>query len=168
MTYIMVDIESDGPAPGLYSMIAIGAVDVSDFNNNFLGYLAPITGKYVPEALAVSGFSRKEVWEFPEAEITMQRFGDWLSSFKKPIFISDNNGFDWSFVNYYLHRFYGKNPFGFSSRNMNDLYKGYTNDMYASFKSFRKTKHDHNPLNDAIGNAEALLEMKRRGLRINI
>ena len=33
-------------------------------------------------------------------------------------------------------------------------------------KLYRKTKHDHNPLNDALGNAEALLAMKELGLKI--
>ena len=33
-------------------------------------------------------------------------------------------------------------------------------------KLFRKTAHDHNPVNDAKGNAEALLSMKEMGLKI--
>jgi hypothetical protein len=32
-------------------------------------------------------------------------------------------------------------------------------DYYASFKALRKTKHTHHPLDDATGNAEALLVM---------
>jgi hypothetical protein len=39
-------------------------------------------------------------------------------------------------------------------------------DTFAKWKHLRKTAHDHNPVNDALGNAEALLEMKRRGLNI--
>jgi hypothetical protein len=36
-----------------------------------------------------------------------------------------------------------------------------------NFKHLRQTKHDHNPLNDAIGNAEALLHMiKKMGLTV--
>lgn len=31
----------------------------------------------------------------------------------------------------------------------------------------RKTKHTHNPVDDAIGNAEALLQMKDMGLKIS-
>lgn len=33
-------------------------------------------------------------------------------------------------------------------------------------KLLRKTKHDHNPVNDAKGNAEALLTMKKMCLKI--
>jgi hypothetical protein len=33
---------------------------------------------------------------------------------------------------------------------------------------FRKTDHDHTPVNDAKGNAEALLAMKELGLKIGL
>jgi hypothetical protein len=39
-------------------------------------------------------------------------------------------------------------------------------DMSKNFKHLRKTKHTHNPVDDVIGNPEALLEMKRLGLNI--
>ena len=48
--------------------------------------------------------------------------------------ISDNNGFDWQFINWYFHHFLGKNPFGHSSTNLGSLYKGVVRDMFASFK----------------------------------
>ncbi len=34
--------------------------------------------------------------------------------------------------------------------------------MFVNFKRLRKTKHTHNPVDDARGNAEALLEIKGR------
>ena len=39
-------------------------------------------------------------------------------------------------------------------------------DTFAKWKYLRKTNHDHNPVNDAKGNAEALLEMRRMGLNM--
>jgi hypothetical protein len=56
----------------------------------------------------------------------------------------------------------GVNPFGFSSTNLGSLYKGLEADMFANFKHLRRTKHDHNPVNDAKGNAEALLTLIQR------
>ena len=38
----------------------------------------------------------------------------------------------------------------------------------SKWKKHRKTKHNHNPLNDAIGNAEALLYLKSIGFKINL
>lgn len=161
MTWISVDVEADGPIPGDYSMIAIGAVAVADTDKTFLSYLRPISEKWVPEALAVSGFSRVDTLGFQDPAIVMQNFAYWLKNFEPPyIFVADNNGFDWMFVAWYFHHFAGSNPFGFSSKNINSLYHGLKRDTKASFKYLRKTKHDHNPVNDAKGNAEALLFMR--------
>ena len=42
-------------------------------------------------------------------------------------------------------------------------------DMSPNFKHLRRTKHTHNPVDDAKGNAEALLTMKNEmGLRIRL
>jgi hypothetical protein len=42
-------------------------------------------------------------------------------------------------------------------------------DSFASFKHLRKTKHTHHPVDDAKGNAEALLHMKESlGLKIKL
>ncbi len=82
------------------------------------------------------------------------------------MFFSDNNGFDWQFVNWYFHYYLGKNPFGFSSTNIGSLYKGMVKNTRHNFKHLRKTKHTHNPVDDAKGNAEALQSMIKMGLRL--
>lgn len=166
----MVDIESDGPIPGDYSMVCFGAVVVEPgLNRTFYGRLKPISESWVEDALNVSGFTREQVMTFDEPKVVMQAFATWLSSLrtKRLMFISDNNGFDWQFINWYFHHFLGKNPFGFSSQNLGSLYKGLVNDTFATFKHLRKTRHTHHPVDDARGNAEALLHMKESmGLKI--
>lgn len=164
MAYIVVDVEADGPVPGLYSMVSFGAIVVDEsLDKTFYGECKPISGDWIPEALAVSGFSREETMKFNEPWDVMEDFAKWLNSLgeKRLIFWSDNNGFDWQFINYYFHRFYGSNPFGFSSQNINSFYKGQQSNVFASFKKLRKTKHDHHPVNDAKGNAEALLTIMK-------
>ncbi len=111
MPYIMVDIESDGPIPGDYSMICFGAVVVEPtLSRTFYGQMRPISEHFVPEALAVSGFSREECLQFDEPSRVMLQFKEWLSSIAKGrlLFVSDNNGFDWQFINWYFHRFLGR------------------------------------------------------------
>lgn len=166
----MVDVESDGPIPGDYSMICFGAVVVEPgLERSFYGQLRPISERYIPEALAVSGFSREATQAFPEPAAEMQRFAEWLTSLKsnRLIFIADNNGYDWGFVNWYFHHFLGNNPFGHSSANLGSLYKGMVQDMSKNFKHLRVTKHTHHPVDDAKGNAEAMLRMKdEMGLRV--
>lgn len=168
MSLIVVDVEADGPIPYLYSMVCFGAVIVDEkLDKTFYGEIEPISDKWIPEALAISGFSRKEHLTFDNPETVMGEFRDWINANTKgrPIFISDNPAFDWQWVNYYFHYYLGQNPFGFSARRIGDLYCGMNKNMFAQWKHLRKTKHDHNPVNDAKGNAEALLTMRKEGLK---
>lgn len=167
----MVDVEADGPIPGDYSMICFGAIIVEPgLNRTFYGQLQPISDRFVPEALAISGFSRDECLGFDAPQVVMQRFQTWLSSMGESQlkFISDNNGFDWQFINWYFHHFLDRNPFGFSSTNLGSLYKGMQQDMFVNFRHLRQTRHTHHPVDDARGNAEALLQMKDMGLKIGL
>jgi hypothetical protein len=143
MAYIMVDIESDGPIPGDYSMISFGAVLVDDqLDKTFYGRVKPISEKFIPEALAVSGHSREETLSFEEPAKVMANFANWIADHckDKPIFISDNNGFDWMFICWYFHHFTGANPFGHSSQNLGSLYKGIEKDTFKNFKYLKKNQ----------------------------
>lgn len=164
MSNIVVDVEADGQAPGLYSMVSFGAVIVDDaLDKTFYAQLRPLDGAdWDANALAVSGHSREEVLAFPDPAIAMQDFAAWIEANCKgrPIFWSDNNGFDFGFINWYCWKFLGYNPFGWSSQNINSCWKGITRDCYSSFKHLRKTKHTHHPVDDAMGNAEAMLAMR--------
>ena len=172
MSYVMVDVEADGPIPGDYSMISFGAIIVEPrLEQTFYGQLRPISDKHDPEALAISGFTREQTLMFDDPESVIRSFRDWLSTNARGrcLFISDNNGFDWQFINWYFHHFLGSNPFGFSSTNLGSLYKGLAKDTFVSFEHLRKTKHTHHPVDDAKGNAEALLAMKETmGLKIKL
>ena len=80
MSYIMVDIESDGPIPGDYSMICFGAIVVEpSLDRSFYGRLKPISEQWVPDALAVSGFTRGETLNFDEPKIVMEQFASWIT-----------------------------------------------------------------------------------------
>jgi hypothetical protein len=171
MTCIMVDVESDGPIPADYSMTCFGAVVVEPtLQRSFYARLTPISEKWIPEALAISGFSREETLGFSDPAQVMQDFERWIAQEAgcRPFFVSDNNGFDWQFINWYFWHFLGRNPFGHSSTNLGSLYKGVVKDMLQNFKHLRRTEHTHDPVDDAKGNAEALLEMKKAGLKISL
>ena len=166
---VVVDLETDGNLLGTNSMVCFGAVIVEDgLKRTFYGKTRPISSEYDPEALAVSGFSREEHETFDDPKEVMELFEKWLKENinGKPTLISDNNGFDASWINWYFIKYLGKNPFGWSSRRMTDLICGYENNLYFKWKWMRDTVHDHNPVNDAIGNAEVLLKYKKKGLKI--
>ena len=171
MPYVIVDVESDGPTPADYSMVCFGAVIFDDsLDKTFYGQTRPISDRFIPEALAISGFSREQHLAFRNPKTVMEEFAAWLRDNVKgrPVFVSDNPAFDWQFINYYFHHFLGHNPFGFSARRIGDLYAGMLKDASkaSEWKRFRITTHTHNPVDDAKGNAEALKKLRGLGLKI--
>lgn len=168
---IIVDVEADGEIPGRNSMVCFGAVLVDKegkLDKTFYGQTKPISKDFNPEALAVSGFSREEHEGFDDPEEVIKKFDEWLKSLGEgaKILYSDNNQFDGSWINYYCHRFLGRNPFGFSSHRIGNIFQGFYNDPYYKWKKHRITKHTHNPVDDAKGNAEALLYLVKQGYKL--
>lgn len=173
MSYIVVDVESDGPIIGKNSMVCFGAVLIGkdgNLNETFYGQTKPISNNYNPDALAISGFSRAEHLNFDNPQKVMNDFRYWIESNSKgkPILISDNNGYDASWINYYFLDQINENPFGWSSRRIGDMYAGFMNDPYYRWKKHRITKHTHDPVDDAKGNAEALLYLISKGFKLKL
>jgi hypothetical protein len=171
MSMYVVDVEADGPIPGKYSMVSLGAVLVEPgLGRTFYGTTRPISDRFLPEALAVAGVTREVHLGHDEPGVTMERFERWIreTTRGKPVFFSDNLAFDWQFVNWYFHTYLERNPFGWSGRRIGDLYCGLVKDPYAQWKHLRRTAHDHHPVNDAKGNAEALLAMIDMGLKLEV
>ena len=174
MSYISVDVEADGPIPGDYSMISFGAVLIDPegkLETTFYGKIKPISKEWVPRALEVSGHSREDTLAFEDPKKVMEDFRNWAlnESIGRPMFIADNNGFDWQFINWYFIHFLGlnMNPFGFSSTNLGSFYKGIVKNTSKNFKHLRKTKHTHNPVDDAKGNAEAFMQIIKN-FKVNV
>lgn len=171
MSMYVVDVESDGPIPGKYSMVSFGAVLVTPpLDRTFYGQTRPIADAWLPEALAISGVTREQHVTYDEPGEVMERFERWVleTSKGKPVFLSDNVAYDWQFINWYFHTYLGRNPFGWSARRIGDLYCGMVKDGFATWKHLRKSPHDHHPVNDAKGNAEALLAMIDMGLKLPV
>jgi hypothetical protein len=133
---IFVDCEGHGPAPTLNDS---GAFEFG----------------------AVAYPSRQTFHGVGATKETFEKFDDWISSIIekgfRPLFVSDNPAYDWQFINYYFHLFLGRNPFGHSARRIGDFYAGLVGNFTnaSSWKKMRITAHDHNPVNDAMGNLEA-------------
>jgi hypothetical protein len=170
MSLFIVDVEADGPYPGDYSMVSFGIVQVlPDMVNapSFYGKVAPVSDLWLPEALAVSGHTREDTLKFDQASVVLPQakaFVEKIMGDGHAVFISDNNGFDWQFMNYYLHKYAGGNPFGFSSRRIGDFAAGLDRNYKSAngWKKLRTTTHDHNPVNDARGNGEALIALAKK------
>lgn len=170
MSNFVIDIETDGHIIGVNSMVCFGVVKLTpELNTTFYGKIRPISDVYDPETLSISGISREQHLTFDEPSEVMTLFAEWVkeNTKGKPVLFADNNGFDAAWINYYFHVYYGSNPFNWTSRRIGDLYCGMVKDTFAKWKHLRTTKHTHHPIDDAKGNAEALLKMKEMGLKIN-
>jgi len=174
--YVSIDIESDGGQVGKNSMVCFGAVIIDKegkLNKTFYGKCRPITNVWDPESLTITGYSREEVEEFPLPFYTMKEFHKWLMEHKENkseriYFISDNNCYDWKFMDWYFLEYIGDNPFGYSSINIKNLYQGMQRNINVDHFHLRDTKHSHNPVDDARGNAEAFWKLLKDGLKVEL
>lgn len=164
--FVSVDVETSGPIPGEYSLLSIGACSAFDPDNGFTCKVKPLSDKFDPKALEVTGLSIKALMNSGlEPNKAMNAFSDWLSSLAGPddtiVFVGFNAPFDWSFINYYFHLFDGKNPFGFSALDIKALYMGVTGCSWRDTRSSKIASHlkptlssTHDALEDARYQAE--------------
>lgn len=164
--YISVDIEAAGPIPGVYSMVALGACVIAHPRDSFYLELQPINADFVPSALRVSGLSLDRLRETgtPPGD-AMRSFAQWIAEMSKkqvPVFVGFNAAFDWSFVNWYFHRYHRSNPFGVSGIDIKSYYMGkrgcsWDDTKWSKIKEqLQPLEYDqtHNALEDAIAQAE--------------
>ncbi|MFJ1733922.1 3'-5' exoribonuclease domain-containing protein [Streptomyces sp. NPDC088254] len=175
--YISVDIEADGPIPGPYSMLSLGAAvagvqDADGFTaadpaaRTFYRELRPISEEFVSEALAVSGLDRERLREQGiEPSLALAQFARWVrevSDGAQPVMCGYPASYDWTFLYWYLIRFTGSSPFGHSGcLDMKTLYAAKAGlplravakrAMPPELLSTRR--HTHHALDDAIEQAE--------------
>ena len=84
-----------------------------------------------------------------------------LNESETPVFVGFNVGFDWSFINYYFHKYLGRNPFGFTALDIKSLYMGAFGGNWSDTKSSKMIERlrpsidsNHNALQDALFQAE--------------
>ena len=162
---VSVDVETSGPAPGRYSLLAIGACLVDNPGHSFYVELQPIGEGVTPEAMAVHSLDLEKLKRdgLPPAE-AMSRFEAWLQSETPaqalPVFVGFNAAFDWMFVADYFDRFLGRNPFGHTALDIKAYFMGLTGGAWRdTTKSALTTRYPdhphltHNALQDALDQA---------------
>ena len=170
--HVIVDVEASGPVPGLFDIISIGIVVLEPgLNRTFYGEFAPLHDAFQQGAYDAIGVTREQHLAMPVAWDTMALLGTWLDEITdggRVILISDNPAFDFMFAAWYCWRFLNRNPFGHSARRFGDFYAGLKRNwsQQQEWKRLRRTKHSHNSLDDAMGNAEAILTVfEQEGLK---
>jgi hypothetical protein len=155
---IFVDCEARGPSPVRGVMTEFGAIHY-DTRQSFHGVL--FHGSPDPDNPAVPLVAERVA---TDSEVAAA-FASWLSSLAvgHPVFVSDNPAFDWQWIAALFAVAEVDNPFGHSARRISDFYAGLTRNWpnTQQWKRWRITTHDHNPVHDALGNAEAFERMLR-------
>jgi DNA polymerase III epsilon subunit-like protein len=152
---IFVDCEAYGGSPVTGELTEFGAVSYPKLDT-FHGVL--VKSRPDPNNSALPVAIEPVNWQ--RGEEVFREFDAWLTEIchgERPVFVSDNVAFDWQWINCGFHQYLGYNPFGHSGRRISDYYAGLRNDWSVTqkWKHLRITKHDHNPVHDALGNAEA-------------
>ena len=155
---VVVDCEATGPCPGIGELTEFGAVAVAS-GRSFHGVLAEARPN--PSQPVYSEI----VGERFDAAPIFRAFAAWLEQevTGPPVFVSDNPAYDFPWISHWFLTTIGGNPFGHSARRIGDFHAGLLGDFDApqTWKRLRHIPHDHHPVHDAQGNAEALLRLLR-------
>lgn len=159
MSLIFVDCEAYGGCPGTGRLTEFGAVEFKS-RETFHGIVLITSPQPSNPAVPMPIDDLTDsVYYSEKAMPVFDAFARWLVRFGKGrhVMVSDNPAFDFQWINDGFLRTYGMNPFGHSARRISDFYAGLVGDFYETqhWKYLRQTPHDHNPVNDAMGNVEA-------------
>lgn len=179
--YFSVDIETDGPTPGHYSMLSCGLVVAGTFDGDvytdlsgagLLHYaeLVPVSPRFDPEALAVSGLDRTRLYdEGSEPAVACAAMASWIEDTAQGmdinstrVFVGYPVTFDWMFMRWYFEEFAIRWPFGhagqldiktmYATRKRIPVSLATRSDMPPELLS--EGSQDHHALADALSQAQ--------------
>jgi len=164
--YVSTDVETDGPIPGLNSMLSFGsAAYLADktLAGTFTANLELLPGAEPSPHTMEWWRSQPEAWaacrENPQPpERVLPDYVAWLKKLPgRPVFVSYPAAFDFMFVYWYLIRFAGESPFSHSALDIKTyamalLRKGYRESLKRNLprRWFDQLPHTHRALDDAI------------------
>lgn len=180
--YVSTDVETDGPIPGVYSMLSIGSAAYlpdKTLHGGFTANLETLPGAAQHPETMKWWKTQPEAWaacrQDPEPpEAAMLRYVEWIKSLPgEPVFVAYPAAFDFMFVCWYLNRFAGENPFGWHALDIKTFAMALTGrDFLSTVKRnmprnwFDDLPYTHKALDDAVSQGalfcNMLAEHKRR------
>ncbi len=177
--YFSVDIEADGPCPGLHSMLSLGCAAfrgdgqlVGSFSSNLVPLPEsrphPVTEAWWAKQSRAAYEACRTQPRPPESAIP--EFLLWVQSTTRnalPVFVAWPVAFDFPFVDHYLRRFAGANPFGYKALDIQSLAMGVLGESdYLRLHKCRLPRHwipdkphTHVALDDAIEQGELFVNI---------
>ena len=126
-TWFCIDIEANGPVPGLYDMVSLGATvvfrdknQVLQLGEDFYMEIKPVAPRFDARAASIHGLDQSHLAEhgMSRAEAA-DALADWVHSQTRPqtepVFVGHNAPFDWSHVSYLYAELNRTNPFGYKA-----------------------------------------------------
>ena len=176
--YFSVDVETDGPIPGTFSMLSFGmavagAYDGTIFrradpaSRTFYRELRPISEHWQPEALQVNGLDRDALaTSADDPRVAMTAASGWVraqAGLGRPVMVAHPVAFDWAFLYWYFVSFSDtESPFGhascldiktaYSVKSGTPISSSSLRAMPAFLRSRRR--HTHRALDDAMEQAD--------------
>jgi hypothetical protein len=180
--YFSVDIETDGPIPGPYSLLSFAIVEAGSLAEGRFSRpkgepaslyleLQPISAEFQVEALQVNGLDRERlVREGREPAEAMRQAAEWIASragHGEPVLVAYPLSFDWSWLYWYFVRFTGGSPFRHSRcfdmktalavKGKRGIAESGHRNLPAKLRSDRP--HTHHALDDARAQAEVFANL---------
>jgi hypothetical protein len=128
--YVSTDVETDGPCPGINSLLSFSSVALfpdGRIHGHYVVNLRELPeGKQDPDTM-VFWAQHPEAWQAcrtnqREPSYAMPDYAQWVEGLPgKPVFVAFPAGFDFTWIYWYLYRFAGRNPFGWSAIDMKTL-----------------------------------------------
>lgn len=178
--YVSVDVETNGPCPGVHSMLSLGSAVFEPDNEKPIAMYSvnleclsdahthPETDAFWKNNPIAYANTRIDV---KSPRVAMLEYANWLDGLPKGkrVFVGYPAAFDSLFVFWYLHKFVGRNPFGFQALDIKSyamavLKQPYGRTVKASMRRawFDETrKHTHVALDDAIEQGILFIRMMR-------
>ncbi|CAK0746066.1 Exonuclease [Gammaproteobacteria bacterium] len=173
--YVSTDIEADGPMPGPHSMLSLGSAAfssegkmISTFSAN-LHFLDGAVGH--PNTMAWWSH-HQDAWGVARSNLqnpaeVMAKYATWLKYLPgRPIFVGYPVVYDFLFVHWYLMKFVGENPFGYSAIDIKTYAMAVLRLPYQDSAKpkmpkrwFSGSPHTHRALDDAIEQGELFCNM---------
>jgi DNA polymerase III alpha subunit (gram-positive type) len=164
--YISTDVETDGPIPGIKSMLSFASAAyladktlVSTFSVN----LETLSEASPDPKTAAWWRSQPEAWaacrkDLQNPEEAMRKYLSWVKALKgKPVFVAYPAAFDFMFIYWYLIRFTGESPFSHSALDIKTYAMAMLKGKYRDSTKrnmprrwFDKLPHTHMALDDAV------------------
>ncbi|MEW6129626.1 MAG: 3'-5' exoribonuclease [Acidobacteriota bacterium] len=164
--YVSTDVETDGPIPGINSMLSFASAAYTVDKTLIATFEANL--ETLPEAnpnpeTMAWWKTQPEAWEacrknLQSPEKAIRQYFNWLKSLPgKPVFVGYPVVFDFMWMYWYLIRFMGESPFSFSALDI----KSYAMAMMKSEftettkramprRWFDRLPHTHQALDDAL------------------